>query len=228
LEEPGGFRRPGAMRTRAGQRRVAPVGGRALELARLTDAWTACRAKGRRRSSFNREATPAPERLAREELAARAGSTAQWSRLCAQSQPTRGTRGAGCSGSRAGGCSMLQGSPGLHLPALAQLRGTAPAGAPGAPSADSVGRRWWTSSRCSCSWMTRNSSTRSRCSRSGGHARPGALAWASPHDRGAAPRAPGGWRQGMTVPASSRGRPARSTSLQDRCASSESGAAPGS
>src|SRR5439155_1117964 len=92
---------------------------------------------------------------------------AEWVRLCAQSQPTRATHGAGCSGSRAAGCSMLQGSPGLHLP---RWRSSAARRRPvrlGVPSRKWC-RRWRTSSRWSCSWMTRIAWTRSRCSRSGG------------------------------------------------------------
>src|SRR5207244_2347833 len=70
-------------------------------------------------------------------------------------------------GARAADCSMLEGSPGLHLP---RWRSSAARRRPvrlGAPSRKWC-RRWRTSSRWSCSWMTRIASTRSRCSRSGG------------------------------------------------------------
>ena len=102
---------------RASASRRAPLVGRALELARLTDAWTACRAKGQATVVvIEGDAGAGKTRLA-EELAARArldGAVVAAMRAVAadQGDPWSGVFG----GSRAAGCSMLQGSPGLHLP----------------------------------------------------------------------------------------------------------------
>src|SRR2546429_5357244 len=147
--------------------RRAPLVGRALELARLTDAWTACRAKGQA-TVVVIEATPAPGRPGSPKNSRPGlGWTAQWSRLCAQSQPTRATPGAGCSGSRAADCSMLEGSPGLHLP---RWRSSAARRRPvrlGAPS-----RKWCRRGRASSpgagSWVTRLGPATGRGPRSGG------------------------------------------------------------
>jgi len=120
---------------RSGSRR-APLVGRALELERLTDAWTACRAK--RRATvvvIEGDAGAGKTRLA-EELAARArldGAVVAAVRAVAGD---RSDAWSGVFGIARGGLLDAPGVAGAPPDALAQLRGTAPSGAPGRALAD--------------------------------------------------------------------------------------------
>src|SRR5213594_3785173 len=111
--------------------RRAPLVGRALELARLTDAWTACRVKGQATVVvMEGDAGAGKTRLA-EELAARArldGAVVAAVRAVAADQ---GDPWSGVFGIARGGLLDAPGVAGAPPAALAQLRGTAPAGAPG-------------------------------------------------------------------------------------------------
>ena len=118
--------------------RRAPLVGRALELARLTDAWTACRAKGQATVVvIEGDAGAGKTRLA-EELAARArldGAVVAAVRAVAADQ---GDPWSGVFGIARGGLLDAPGVAGAPPAALAQLRGTAPAGAPGRALAEVV------------------------------------------------------------------------------------------
>ena len=116
--------------------RRAPLVGRALELERLADAWTACRAK--RQATvviIEGDAGAGKTRLA-EELTARArldGAVVAAVRAVAADQ---GDPWSGVFGIARGGLLDAPGVAGAPPVALAQLRGTAPAGAPGRAFAD--------------------------------------------------------------------------------------------
>src|SRR2546422_249668 len=118
--------------------RRAPLVGRALELARLTDAWTACRAKGQATVLvIEGDAGAGKTRLA-EELAARArldGAVVAAVRAVAADQ---GDPWSGVFGIARGGLLDAPGVAAAPPAALAQLRGTAPAGAPGRALAEVV------------------------------------------------------------------------------------------
>src|SRR6266851_1520438 len=111
--------------------RRAPLVGRALELARLTDAWTACRAKGQATVVvIEGDAGAGKTRLA-EELAARArldGAVVAAMRAVAADQ---GDPWSGVFGIARGGLLDAPGVAGAPPAALKQLRGTAPPGAAG-------------------------------------------------------------------------------------------------
>src|SRR6267378_4315371 len=115
---------------RSGSRR-APLVGRALELERLTGAWTACRAKRRATVAvIEGDAGAGKTRLA-EELAARArldGAVVAAVRAVAAD---RGDAWSGVLGIARGGLLDAPGVAGAPPDALAQLRGTAPPGALG-------------------------------------------------------------------------------------------------
>jgi len=115
---------------RSGSRRV-PLVGRALELERLTDAWTACRAKRRATVAvIQGDAGAGKTRLA-EELAARArldGAVVAAVRAVAAD---RSDAWSGVLGIARGGLLDAPGVAGAPPDALAQLRGTAPPGALG-------------------------------------------------------------------------------------------------
>src|SRR5881628_3204529 len=123
---------------RASASRRAPMVGRALELARLTDAWTACRAKGQATVVvIEGDAGAGKTRLA-EELAARArldGAVVAAVRAVAADQ---GDPWSGVFGIARGGLLDAPGVAAAPPAALAQLRGTAPAGAPGRALAEVV------------------------------------------------------------------------------------------
>src|SRR6266851_2857613 len=108
-----------------------PKAGRALELARLTDAWTACRAKGQATVVvIEGDAGAGKTRLA-EELAARArldGAVVAAMRAVAADQ---GDPWSGVFGIARGGLLDAPGVAGAPPAALKQLRGTAPPGAAG-------------------------------------------------------------------------------------------------
>ena len=127
------WRLPRAVREaerRSGSRR-APLVGRAVELERLTDAWTACRAK--RRATvilIEGDAGAGKTRLA-EELVARTrldGAVVAAVRAVAADQ---GDAWSGVFGIARGGLLEAPGVAGAPPDALAQLRGTAPVGALG-------------------------------------------------------------------------------------------------
>src|SRR5207247_2281004 len=111
--------------------RRAPLVGRALELARLTDAWTACRAKGQATVVvIEGDAGAGKTRLA-EELVARTrldGAVVAAVRAVAADQ---GDAWSGVFGIARGGLLEAPGVAGAPPDALAQLRGTAPVGALG-------------------------------------------------------------------------------------------------
>ena len=115
---------------RSGSRRT-PLVGRARELERLTDAWTACRAKRRATVAIiEGDAGAGKTRLA-EELVARArldGAVVAAVRAVATDH---GDAWSGVFGIARGGLLDAPGIAGAPPAALAQLRGTAPAGAPG-------------------------------------------------------------------------------------------------
>jgi len=115
---------------RSGSRR-APLVGRALELERLTGAWTACRAKRRATVAvIEGDAGAGKTRLA-EELAARArldGAVVAAVRAVAAD---RRDAWSGVFGIARGGLLDAPGVAGAPPDALAQLRGTAPPGALG-------------------------------------------------------------------------------------------------
>jgi len=123
---------------RASASRRAPLVGRALELARLTDAWTACGVKGQATVVvIEGDAGAGKTRLA-EELAARArldGAVVAAVRAVAADQ---GDPWSGVFGIARGGLLDAPGVAGAPPAALAQLRGTAPAGAPGRALAEVV------------------------------------------------------------------------------------------
>src|SRR3989449_7007590 len=118
--------------------RRAPLVGRALELARLTDAWTACRAKGPATVVvIEGDAGAGKTRLA-QELAAPArldGAVVAAGRAGAADQGDPWSRVFGIAG---GGLLDAPGVAGAPPAALARLRGTAPAGAPGRALAEVV------------------------------------------------------------------------------------------
>src|SRR2546422_7838629 len=115
---------------RSGSRR-APLVGRALELERLTGAWTACRAKRRATVAvIEGDAGAGKTRLA-EELAARArldGAVVAAVRAVAAD---RSDAWSGVLGIARAGLLDAPGVAGAPPDALAQLRGTAPPGALG-------------------------------------------------------------------------------------------------
>jgi len=133
------WRLPKAVRDAAARKsgsRRAPLVGRALELERLTDAWTACRAKRRATVAvIEGDAGAGKTRLA-EELAARArldGAVVVAVRAVAADHSDAWS---GVFGIARGGLLDAPGVAGTPPAALAQLRGTAPPGAPGRALAD--------------------------------------------------------------------------------------------
>ena len=133
------WRLPKAVRDAAARKsgsRRAPLVGRALELERLTAAWTACRAKRRATVAvIEGDAGAGKTRLA-EELASRArldGAVVAAVRAVAADHSDAWS---GVFGIARGGLLDAPGVAGAPPAALAQLRGTAPPGAPGRALAD--------------------------------------------------------------------------------------------
>jgi len=158
------WRLPKAVReaARASGSRRTPLVGRALELERLTDAWSACRARRRATVAViegDAGAGPKSSRLG-------PGSMARSYPPCARSRPTTTRYGAAYSGSRAADCSRPPGSPGLRRTRSRSCAARCQPLRPGAPLPRCYGQ-WRTSNRWSSSWMTRTGSTGSRCSRLG-------------------------------------------------------------
>src|SRR5437899_8036428 len=132
------WRLPKAVREagRASGSRRAPLVGRALELERLTDAWSACQARRRATVAvIEGDAGSGKTRLA-EELASRArldGAVVAAVRAVAADHSDAWS---GVFGIARGGLLDAPGVAGAPPAALAQLRGTAPPGAPGRALAD--------------------------------------------------------------------------------------------